>query len=515
MLVVDSDGDTWARLLGPMGGRGFRVERAGDAQDALLRIDRAPPDVLLFDVAPERAEEMTDLVDRAREVSRGVVLVVVTPPGETDLVEQAARHGVDHCLTRPLSVERLAVVVDGALAGTGGASAAHAQAEALEADGLLPVVASHPAMQRLMQRVTQAARSKATILIEGETGTGKEMIAAAIHARSNRSKGPFVRVNCAALSETLLESELFGHERGAFTGAIARRKGRFELAHGGTLFLDEVSEISPPVQVKLLRFLQERELERVGSSETLRVDVRVVAATNRDLRACVDEGTFREDLYYRLNVVRLDVPPLRARTTDIPALARHFLALFATENEKDVHDFGDGAMRALIAHPWPGNVRELQNAVEQAVVLTAGQMIEESDLPITQRRDEVETLRLMIPGVTLAELERYAILKTLEAVGGSTSRAGVLLGISRRTIQYRLHQWGLTGYARSDGGRGPEDGSGLGGADDGGEDGPSEEDGVPGDAPPEAGPGPGDGVPEVPPGEEPRGDGASVLRSPP
>jgi DNA-binding NtrC family response regulator len=312
------------------------------------------------------------------------------------------------------------------------------------------MLGAHPLMQRLLDNVLAAASSRATVLIHGETGTGKELVAAAVHTKSKRSEGPFVRLNCSALAETVLESELFGHEKGAFTGAASRRKGRFEQADGGTLFLDEVSEIPAAVQVKLLRFLQERQFERVGGNETLQVDVRIVAATNKDLQKLVEDGRFREDLYYRLNVVRLDVPPLRARPSDVPILADHFLRRFATENDKLIDGFSGAATHALLAYPWPGNVRELQNAIEQAVVLCKTEQIELSDLPLSPTTNDTDAVRLMIPGVTMDELERFAILRTLDACGGSPSKAAAILGISRRTIQYRLQQWGLARAERAE-----------------------------------------------------------------
>ena len=262
-----------------------------------------------------------------------------------------------------------------------------------------------------------------------------------------------VRLNCAALAESVLESELFGHEKGAFTGAMTRRRGRFEQADGGTLFLDELSEMPLSVQVKLLRFLQEREFERVGGNETITVNVRIVAATNRDLRVLVDDGKFREDLYFRLKVVVLDVPPLRARPSDIPLLADHFLRLYAEENGKRMHGFTPRARQALLAYPWPGNVRELQHAIEQAVVLCESELIGTDDLPIEPPEDEVQPLSLMVPGVTLAEVERYTIMRTLESVGGSPTRAAKILGISKRTVQYRMQEWGVSKRSHD-----PEDG---------------------------------------------------------
>jgi DNA-binding NtrC family response regulator len=323
-----------------------------------------------------------------------------------------------------------------------------AQAEAMPAPGPRAptfdcIVGAHPTMQLLFNRVIQAARSKATVLIHGETGTGKELIASAIHKNSRRAEGPFVRVNCAALAEGVLESELFGHEKGSFTGAQGQRRGRFEQADGGTLFLDEISEVPPPVQVKLLRFLQERELERVGGNATIRVDTRVVAATNKDLRVLVEDGKFREDLFYRLNVVRIEVPPLRARPSDVALLADHFRARFAEENENDVQGFTEAAARLMLDYPWPGNVRELMNVVEQAVVLAQGPLIDAGELPLHRIERPADALPLMVPGVTLAEVERYVVLKTLESVDGSRHRAAEILGISRRTLQYRLQEWGI------------------------------------------------------------------------
>jgi two-component system response regulator HydG len=308
------------------------------------------------------------------------------------------------------------------------------------------IVGSHPSMQDLLKRVAYVASTRATVLIQGESGTGKELIAAALHRNSKRREGPYVRLNCASLAESVLESELFGHEKGAFTGAATRREGRFRQADGGTLLLDEISEIPASIQVKLLRFLQEREFERVGGNESLRVDVRVLASANRDLKGLVRGGRFREDLYYRLAVVRLDVPPLRARPSDIVPLAQQFLRRAAMENEVEVTGFTRAAERALMNYPWPGNVRELQNAVEHAVILAESELVDAEQLPI-QAQDATSPPQLMIPGVTLAELERYAITETLKAVSGSPAKAAKLLGVSRRTIQYRMREYGLSAKA--------------------------------------------------------------------
>jgi len=293
---------------------------------------------------------------------------------------------------------------------------------------------SHPMIEAL-ETVRQVAPSTASVLLLGESGTGKELFARALHAQSPRAGRPFVRVACAALPETLLESELFGHERGAFTGAVYARAGRFEIADGGTLFLDEIGDLTPPVQVKLLRFLEEREFERVGGNRTIRVDVRIVAATNRDLKARVAEGAFREDLYYRLDVVEIHVPTLRDRPGDVPLLAEHFRAVFAAANGKDVRAFSDEAAALLRGCPWPGNVRELENAVERAVVLARDPVLGPELFPSL-----VAPVRSPAPAA-LAEIEREAILRTLAEVGGSTTRAARILGISPRKIQYKLKEY--------------------------------------------------------------------------
>jgi two-component system response regulator HydG len=290
------------------------------------------------------------------------------------------------------------------------------------------------------------------VLITGESGTGKELIAGAIHFNSQRKDGSFVKLNCAAIAETLLESELFGHEKGAFTGADRRKEGRFYQAHGGSLFLDEVSEMSLTMQVKLLRVLQEREFTRVGGEKTIPVDVRVVAATNKDLPELIVGGSFREDLYYRLNVVGLELPSLRKRKEDIPLLAQHFLDMFAAKNHKEIKGFTPQAMDYLIQHRWPGNVRELMNAVERAVVLSRSDFLSEQDFPIIPGSDAVndsplsQTSLIHINGeVSLDDVERATILKTLEAAGGNKSEAARRLGITRKTLHKKLKSYGLMG----------------------------------------------------------------------
>ncbi len=447
VLVVESDAEIQADLRLQLAAMGHVVDTAADSTEALDMVERSMPDVVLVELDLEGIDGY-EFLRQARALLPSACLIAIGESGSTDTAVKAMRHGADRCLTRPIRPDALALVVERSLdkpiLARGAMDARAEAADNLPTTRLDHIVGAHPTMQRLFNRMLQAAQSRSTVLIQGETGTGKELIAKAIHEHSLRSDGPLVRLNCAALAESVLESELFGHEKGAFTGAITRRSGRFEQAEGGTLFLDELSEMPLSVQVKLLRFLQEREFERVGGNETLRVNVRVVAATNRDLRTLVDDGTFREDLYFRLKVVVLDVPPIRARPSDIPLLADHFLRLYAEENGKRVHGFTPRARQALLEYPWPGNVRELQHAIEQAVVLCEKDLISTEDLAIGPPDREVEPLSLLVPGVTLAEVERYTIMRTLEAVNGSPTKAAKILGVSKRTIQYRLHEWGIS-----------------------------------------------------------------------
>ena len=309
------------------------------------------------------------------------------------------------------------------------------------------IIGRSPSMVRLLETVAQVAATEATVLIAGESGTGKEMIAGALHVNSPRKGGPFVKINCAAITETLLESELFGHEKGAFTGAHKRKEGRFRQAHGGSLFLDEISEMSLAMQVRLLRVLQEREITRVGGEEVIKVDTRVIAATNKDLLQEIEAGRFREDLYYRLNVITLTIPPLRERREDIPLMAKHFLERFAEKNHKDIKGFTPQGMDRLLRYDWPGNVRELMNAVERGVVLSRSEYLDEEDLPLIQKEtmaDEASPAEESLTGaLSLEEVERATILKTLSRSGGNKSEAARRLGITRKTLHKKLKKYGM------------------------------------------------------------------------
>jgi transcriptional regulator with GAF, ATPase, and Fis domain len=320
--------------------------------------------------------------------------------------------------------------------------------------GMVGIIGQSMAMKRLNQQIQTIAPTKATVLITGETGTGKELVARAIHALSPRKDQIFVPVHCAALQENLLESELFGHDRGAFTGAVKQRKGRFELADGGTIFLDEISEINPSVQVKLLRVLQEKEFERVGGTETISVDIRILAASNVDLQKAVEEGKFREDLYYRLKVVSLEVPPLRERLDDIPILVQHFCDRYAKENGKGKLWVSEEVIRIFQSYHWPGNVRELQGVMESMVILAAGDRLEKDNIPYDIRQHQGETPEPATPmatgNATLADIEKQVIMQTLEKFSGNRTKTAEALGIGRRTLIRKLHEYDAMGVSDED-----------------------------------------------------------------
>jgi len=440
ILIVDDEVNARTALVELLRDEGYSVESAADGFKAVGKMADFGPDLVVTDLKMPGMDGL-QLLAKLRENDPDLPVILMTAFGEVETAVKAMRAGARDYLTKPVNVGELSVVV-----------ARELEQRRLRAEtGLLRqrlsekysfsnIIGSSAPMQAVFKTVAQIAPSRASVLITGESGTGKELIAAAIHEHSPRASGPFVKLHCGALAESILESELFGHERGSFTGAQTRRDGRFFQAHKGTLFLDEIGEISPAVQVKLLRFLQEREFERVGGNETIKVDVRVLAATNRNLQQMVADGKFREDLYYRLNVIAIEMPALRVRPSDVPLLAVFFLRRYAAENGKDVRSFSADALELLSTYGWPGNVRELENVIERAVVVTQTTEITPADLPqqLSAKRGRAG---IEIPGATMDQIERYAITKTLEATGGSTTRAAEILNISVRKIQYKLHEY--------------------------------------------------------------------------
>jgi two-component system NtrC family response regulator/two-component system response regulator HydG len=451
VLIVDDDNDARTGLADVLRGRGFRVETARDGFKALRKLEDFAPDLLVTDLRMPGMDGLA-LARRAREIDPDSVAIVMTAYGAVDSALGAIRDGVTDYVLKPFRIDDVLRVIEPALAQRRlRRDAARLRAGRVDDDTRLhQLVGASPVMRAMFDTLVQVAPSRASVLVTGESGTGKELVARALHELSPRAAGPFVTVHAAALAETLLESELFGHERGAFTGAAARREGRFQQAQGGTLFLDEIGDLSLMTQVKLLRFLQEREFERVGGNQTIKVDVRVVAATNADLREKVRAGAFREDLFYRLNVISIAVPPLRLRASDVVLLAAHFLDRFAYESARKIRGFAPDALARLAAHGWPGNVRELENAIERAVVVCRGAEIGVADLPPEVAGGERRAGDApVVPGATLEEVERHTILATLEHTGGSTSRAAEILGVSVRTVQKRLRLYSET--SRDDG----------------------------------------------------------------
>ncbi|HOI72808.1 MAG TPA: sigma-54 dependent transcriptional regulator [Syntrophales bacterium] len=450
ILVVDDDRAHRTMLKTLLGGWGYDITEADDGAAAVAAVREEPLDLVLMDIRMVHVSGIEALAE-IKAFNPALPVILMTAYASVETAVEALKKGAYDYLTKPLDFDELKLTLQRAMEHLRLAEENRMLRENLKEQYDRTNLLGHSAaMTRLLETVVQIAPTEATVLITGESGTGKELIAGAIHYNSLRKDGPFVKINCAALAESLLESELFGHEKGAFTGADRRKEGKFRQADRGTLFLDEVSEMSLGMQVKLLRVLQEREITRVGGSDVLAVDVRIIAATNRDLLQEIGQGRFRDDLYYRLNVVNLAVPPLRERREDIPLLAQHFLARFAEKNKKAIKGFAPRAMDRLLRHAWPGNVRELMNAVERGVVLARSERLGEDDLALTLPGGAPPTpaeipgeTALSVEGTSLEELERAAILKTLEDAGGNKSEAARRLGITRRTLHKKLKLYGL------------------------------------------------------------------------
>jgi two-component system response regulator HydG len=450
VLVVDDDNAHRTMLRTLISGWGYAVSEADDGAAAIVNVKEASYDLVLMDVRMVRVSGL-EALEKIKSYNPAIPVIIMTAYSSVETAVAALKQGAHDYLTKPLDFDKLRLTLERAMEHTRLKEENRMLRESLGRQfDSRHIIGKSPAMIKLLETVAQVAPSEATVLISGESGTGKELIAGAIHFNSLRKDGPFIKINCAAITETLLESELFGHEKGAFTGADRRKEGRFSQAHRGTLFLDEVSETSLMMQVKLLRALQEREFNRVGGETTIQVDVRVIAATNKNLLERISAGAFREDLYYRLNVVELAVPPLMKRKEDIPLLAQHFLEMFAAKNQKEIKGFTPQAMDNLIRYDWPGNVRELMNAVERGVVLARSPYLDEADFvflnnPVSADDEDLAIAsNLSIEGdAPLEEIEKTAILKTLEAAGGNKSEAARRLGITRKTLHKKLKTYGV------------------------------------------------------------------------
>ncbi len=450
LLIVDDEKTTREGLRAALENR-YDVYLAEDAKAATELLERENFDALLTDFRLP-GEDGMKLIARAKSLPKPPVCILMTAYGSEELAVDAMKRGADDYIAKGrLQIDELEMRIARALRQQNLEAENVSLRQQLDAKfGLEHIIGESPAMKEVLEVVRQVAPTRATVLVEGESGTGKELIARALHQLSPRAKQPLVIVHCAALAPTLLESELFGHEKGAFTGAHERRIGRFEQAQGGTLFLDEIGEIDATLQIKLLRFLGERTFERVGSNKTLTADVRLVAATNKSLEDLVKQGAFREDLFFRLRVVEIRMPTLRQRIEDVPLLAQSFLREFARENGKTVNDFTADALESLMNYPWPGNVRELRTTIEHAVVLCRGDRISARDLPPSVRTGvtgSVDLARALArTDLTVKEAEKQLVIRALKETGGNRTLAARKIGMSRRTFHRKLHTYHLEGF---------------------------------------------------------------------
>ena len=445
VLIVEDDNAARSGLTELVRTWGFLTDSAADGEEGLQKVSQFRPSIILTDLVMPRRTGL-ELLEAVREVDPGIAVILLTAQGTVETAVEAIRNGAYDYLTKPVDPQRLRILLDKA------AERQHTMREVqvlrrnLRDKGAFgKMIGASPEMRRIYQVVEQAAPTTASVLITGESGTGKELVAQTIHQLSPRAKMPYVAVNCAAIPETLLESEIFGHEKGAFTGAIDRRQGVFELADRGTIFLDEIAEMTPQTQVKLLRVLQERSFRRLGGRTETPVDVRVIAATNMDPMLAVRDGKLREDLYYRLNVFSMALPPLRDRKGDLPLLAQAFLAEFADRNNKQAKAVSADTMRRLEQYHWPGNVRELRNVMERATILCEGDFIEPKHLPPLGLAAQVPSGSQVSleAGITVEEAERRLIILTLEHTNDNKTRAAEFLGISLKTLHNKLNRLGL------------------------------------------------------------------------
>ena len=441
ILVVDDERDTRELMAHALSGD-YVVSTANDAEMAMKVLTDNPSIVLMLSDIRMPGADGIQLLQAAKKLRPNLICILLTAFGTVDQAVSAMKQGAEDFLMKPINLDQLDLRIAKALeTGNLQREVKSLRNQLDEKYGLENITGSSEAMKKVFHLIKLAAPSDATVLIQGPSGTGKELVAHAIHNLSNRSKGPFVAVHCAALTDSLLESELFGHEKGAFTGAVSRYEGRFEAANHGTIFLDEISEISPATQVKLLRVLEERAFQRVGSTETLHTDIRIIAATNRNLQEYVAQGKFREDLFYRLNVIDISLPALKDRTGDIPLIVSRYLKEFSEANASRVTGITPEAMNLLCNYSWPGNVRELRNTIERMVVLSSGEKLTAQDVPDSIRRMSIESEHVPLSVGTLEEAEKAKIIAALKLAKGNRSLAARSLGISRRTLYRKLDEY--------------------------------------------------------------------------
>lgn len=443
ILLVEDDAASRVGFQQLLQGWGFAVEAACDGEDALVKAPAFHPDIVLTDLVMPRLDGL-GLLRALQQEDGEITTVILTAQGTVDTAVEALKHGAYDYLGKPVDIQRLRVVLDKIIERQETLREVKALRRQLREHGSFGrMIGRSPAMQAVYRVIEQAAPTSASVLVSGESGTGKELVAQTIHRLSPRASAPWVPINCAAIPEALLESELFGHERGAFTGAVERQAGCFELAHRGTLFLDEIAEMAPAMQVKLLRVLQERSFRRLGGRVEQSVDVRVIAATNADPASAVEMGRLREDLFYRLNVVAIRLPPLRERMEDLPILVDSFVREFGELHARSAAGISPAARRALESYAWPGNVRELRNVIERATIMASGRLVEAQDLPPLGRPSSQPPQGggPLQPGMTVDEAERRLIMLTLEHTGNNKTRAAEMLGISLKTLHNKLNRF--------------------------------------------------------------------------
>jgi DNA-binding NtrC family response regulator len=452
ILIVEDEPKMRRLLEISLGEDGHHVRSVGDAEAALKGLAREPADLVVTDLKLPGMSGL-DFLQEAKRMNASTPMIVMTAYGSVETAVEAMKAGASDYVLKPFTMAEMKLVISKELDVQRVRDENRSLKEALgKRYQFQNIVARSAKMQEVLAVVERVASTNATVLIGGESGVGKDLIARAIHQNSRRASGPFIKINSTAIPDNLFESELFGFEKGAFTGALAAKPGRFELADKGTLFLDEIGDVPAPIQVKLLRVLQEREFERLGGTRTLRVDVRLIAATNRDLRVALEEGTFREDLYYRLNVVPIDIPPLREHKEDIPELVDHFFARFARENGKDILKITPAALKLLTDYHWPGNVRQLENIIERAVALSSGPVLDAGDIHLDARPAPSSSsasggVPFLPEGMTLEQWEDEMIREAMRRAGGNKSEAARLLGLSRNALRYRLSKLGVADEA--------------------------------------------------------------------
>lgn len=450
-ILIVEDEPRMRRLLEiSLGEEGHSVQSAESAETGLKSLRKNGVDLIVTDLKLPGMNGL-EFLQEAKKINASIPVVVMTAYGSVETAVEAMKAGASDYVLKPFTMAEMKLVINKELDVQKVREENRSLREALgKRYQFQNIIARSARMQEVLSLMARVASTNSTVLLGGESGVGKDLIARAIHQNSRRSAGPFIKVNSTAIPDTLFESELFGFEKGAFTGALASKPGKFELADKGTLFLDEIGDVPAPIQVKLLRVLQEREFERLGGTKTLKVDVRLLAATNRDLRAALEEGTFREDLYYRLNVVPIDIPPLREHKEDIPDLVNHFLARFARESEREIAGITPAALKLLMDYHWPGNIRQLENTIERAVALSSGPMLDVSDVQLdTAHRpastgSQVASGAPFLPeGMTLEQWEDEMIREALRRANGNKSQAARLLGLSRNALRYRLGKLGV------------------------------------------------------------------------